>query len=278
MDPWVAPALIALVVWSVQRVLTKAALATLSTPQFYLLSASLSLPVYLPMLLLDPPRASAFVPALGVSAFMAVAFGVTTEALRRGPVGKVSPITGVSPALTAALAVLLLDEQAPPTRLAGITLAVAAVVLLGYRRKEEAKGRGWLSLTIVSLLLQGMGAFLAKTVVTPFGPSALLVTSAGVQVGVGSVMLRRSGRSFPRPTTPLLRWTFLVLVLAALATIGYLWALSVGPASAVVPLVAMSPALAGVAGAVILKEPRSRMQYWGVAFGVLAAALLALSG
>ncbi|HEX9123925.1 MAG TPA: EamA family transporter [Actinomycetota bacterium] len=275
-DPWVVPALVALVVWSVQRVFTKAALSTLSTPQFYLLSASLSLPVYLPMLFLDPPRAAAFVPALGVSAFMAVAFGVTTEALRRGPLGRVSPITGVAPALTAVLAVMLLHEQAPPLRLLGITLAIGAVVLLGYRCTCEATKRGWLSLTIAALLLQGLGAFLAKAVVTPFGPSALLVTSAGVQMGVGSVLLRRSGGTFPRPTTPLLRWTFLVLVLAALATIGYLWALSVGPASAVVPLVATSPALAGVVGAIVLKEPRSRMQYWGIGLGMFAAALLAL--
>lgn len=278
MDPWILPALVALVVWSIQRVLTKVALSTLTTPQFYLLTASLSLPVYLPMLFLDPSPASAFVPALGVSAFMAVAFGVTTEALRRGPVGKVSPITGVAPALTAVLAVLLLHEQAPPVRLAGITLAVIAVVLLGYRGKSEASGCGWLNLTIASLLLQGMGAFLAKAVVTPSGPTALLVTSAGVQVGVGSVLLHRSGHPFPRPTTRLLRWTFAVLVFAALATIGYLWALSIGPASAIVPLVATSPALAGVAGALILKEPRSRAQYVGVALGMAAAALLALSG
>jgi drug/metabolite transporter (DMT)-like permease len=277
-DPWVVPALIALVIWSVQRVLTKAALSTLSTPQFYLLSASLSLPVYLPMLFLDPPRASAFGPALGVSAFMAVAFLVTTEALRRGPVGRVSPITGVAPALTAVLAVMLLHEQAPPVRLAGIALAMAAVVLLGYRRRSEAADGSWMSFTIAALLLQGLGAFLAKSVVTPDGPSALLVTSAGVQVGVGSVLLRRSGRSFPRPTTPLLRWTFVILVFAAVATIGYLWALSVGPASAVVPLVATSPALAGMAGAFVLKERRSRAQYVGVALGLLAAAMLAVSG
>lgn len=278
MDPWVVPALIALVVWSVQRVVTKAALSTLSTPQFYLLSASLSLPVYVPMLFLDPSPVSAFVPALGVSAFMAIGFGVTTEALRRGPVGKVSPITGVAPALTAVLALLLLHEEAPPARLAGITLAVGAVVLLGYRRKGEASGHGWLSLTVAALVLQGLGAFLAKTVVTPSGPTALLVTSASVQVGVGAVMLRRSGRPFPRPSTALLRWTWVVLVLAALATIGYLWALSVGPASAIVPLVATSPALAGVVGALILKETRSRAQYVGVALGMAAAALLALSG
>jgi O-acetylserine/cysteine efflux transporter len=278
LDPWVLPALAALVVWSIQRVLTKAALSTLTTPQFYLLTASLSLPVYLPMLILDPSPASAFVPALGVSLFMAVAFGVTTEALRRGPIGKVSPITGVSPALTAALAVLLLKEQAPAIRVAGIALAVAAVVLLGYRKGDEASRRGWLGLTFASLLLQGLGAFLAKMVVTGSGPSALLVTSASVQVGIGSMLLHRSGGSFPRPTTRLLRWTFVVLVLAALATIGYLWALSIGPASAVVPLVSTSPALAGVVGAYVLKEPRSTAQHVGVALGMFAALLLALSG
>jgi hypothetical protein len=68
-----------------------------------------------------------------------------------------------------------------------------------------------------------------------------------------------------RPSTALLRWTFAVLVLAALATIGYLWALSVGPASAIVPLVATCPALAGVVGALILRESRSRARYVGVA-------------
>jgi drug/metabolite transporter (DMT)-like permease len=278
-DPWIVPALVALVVWSIQRVLTKAALATLATPQFYVLTASLSLPVYVPMLVLDPSPRSAFLPALGLSAFMAVTFGVTTEAIRRGPVGKVSPITGVSPALTAALALLLLHEQAPPARLAGIALAVGAVLLLGSRRGgEAASGGGWLSLTIASLLLQGLGAFLAKILVTDSGPSALLVTSAGMQLGVGTVWLRRSGRAFPRPTTNVLRWTFVILVLAAFATIAYLWALSVGPASAVVPLVATSPALAGLVGAYVLKEPRSKAQYVGFAFGLLAAALLALSG
>jgi hypothetical protein len=125
-------------------------------------------------------------------------------------------------------------------------------------------------------LLQGLGS-LAKTVVTPFGPSALLVTSAGVQAGVGSLPPSPVGLALPSPSTPLRRWMFVILVLAALATIGYLWALSLGPASAVVPLVATSPALAGVAGAFILRERRSRGRFVGVGLGLLGAALLVLS-
>jgi uncharacterized membrane protein len=277
-EPWLAPTLFALVVWSAQRVLTKAVLQRLSTPQFYLLSASLSLPVYVPMLVLDPQQVSAFGPALGVAALMAVAFWTTTEALRRGPVGKVSPVLGVAPALTAALAITVLHEHAPPARVVGIAIAVGAVALLGHDRRDRAAEQRWLGPAVASLALQGTGAFLAKVVVTPSGPSALLVSSAAVQVGVGSLLLRRSGEALPVPSTPLLRWAYGVLILAALATIGYLWALSVGPASAIVPLAATSPALAGLAGAVVLRERVSPRQIVGITLGLLAAVLLASSG
>lgn len=75
MTAWLALALVALVVWSVQRAISKAALATLSTPQLYTLTAVISLPIYLPTLAFDPPPASAFPPALGLSAMMALTFG-----------------------------------------------------------------------------------------------------------------------------------------------------------------------------------------------------------
>lgn len=73
-----------------------------------------------------------------------------------------------------------------------------------------------------------------------------------------------------------MRWTALVLVLAALATIVYLWALSIGPALVIVPLVATSPALGGLIGAVTLHEWLRRSQYVGVGLGLVGAVLLAL--
>jgi O-acetylserine/cysteine efflux transporter len=276
MPAWLALALSALVVWSVQRAVSKAVLATLSTPQFYLLSAVVSLPLYLPSLVLDPPPLRAFPGALGLSAMMAVTFGVTTEAIRRGPVGRVSPITGLSPALTAILAFAVLGERPTPLRVIGIGLAVAAVALLGYRRRPNrvVGPSPWLALTLASLALQGVGAFLAKVVVTPSGPSALLVTSAAVQVVLGVAILRRARAPFPRMSGRLMRWTVFVLALAALATIGYLWALSRGPASVIVPLVAISPALGGLLGAIALHERATRWQYAGMSLGIAAAALL----
>jgi len=62
---------------------------------------------------------------------------------------------------------------------------------------------------------------------------------------------------------------------AALATIGYLSALSVGPASIIVPFVATSPSLGGLAGIAFLREGATRRQLAGIALGLAAIVLLA---
>jgi drug/metabolite transporter (DMT)-like permease len=275
---WLILALAALVVWSVQRAVSKMALIELSTPQFYLLSAVVSLPIYVPVLVFDPPPLSALPPALGLSALMAITFGVTMEAIRRGPVGRVSPVTGLSPALTAILALVVLDEHVGIEGVLGIASATIAVVLLGYRSEAATAGDAWLGLTLASLTLQGVGAFIAKVVVTPSGPSALLVTSASVQVIVGTILLRRFDAPFPDLRPRFMRLTTLVLVLAAVATIGYLFALSQGPAAIIVPLVATSPALGGLLGTIVVRERLGRLQYAGIGLGLVAAVLLAMQG
>ena len=75
-----------------------------------------------------------------------------------------------------------------------------------------------------------------------------------------------------------MRMTMLILALAAVATIGYLFALSLGPAAIIVPLVATSPALGGVLGALLLQERLTRSQRAGVALGLVGAVLLATQG
>ena len=114
MHAWLPAALFALAAWTVQRLLSKVALGSLGTKKFYLLSALVSLLVYLPDLVWRPPAREALLPAFGLACLMALTFGVTTEAIRRGPLGAVSPITALSPALTAILAVGLLGERLAP--------------------------------------------------------------------------------------------------------------------------------------------------------------------
>lgn len=274
-SPWLPPALFALVVWAIQRLAYKVALGRLSTSKVYLLNAAVSFAVYLPWVILHPPRSAALPGALGLSVFMAATFWVTIEALRRGPLGRVSPLTALSPALTAALALALLHETATGGRLAGIAVATGAVVLLSYRPERAGGESGWLALALVSLVMQGVGAFAAKVVVTPAGPSTLLLTSASVQLLVGLALAPRAGWTRSDLQGRLVVLTASVLALAAVATIGYLFALSIGPASVIVPLVATSPALAGILGILVLRERATRTQVAGMALGLAGAVLLA---
>lgn len=275
MSAWLPFALVALIVWSVQRVVTKVALVRWSTARFYRLNAILSLVVYVPFAFVRPPDLAALPGAVGLSLLMALTFWVTTEATRRGPVGVVAPLTSVSPAITFVLAVSLLRETVSSQLLAGVTLAVCAAILLAYRPTTVGALGGWLALSLASVGLQGVGAFIAKLVVTGSGPTDLLVTSALVQVGVGLGLARRE----PFDLRGTFRGRGLVVVgtlcAAALATIGYLTALSVGPASVIVPLVATSPALGGLLGVIALRERTSPRQLAGIALGLVAAALLA---
>ena len=276
MQTWLLPALFALVAWAIQRLLGKVALTTLGTSKFYLLSAAVSLTTYTPYILLRPPALSSLLPAFGLACLIAVTFGVTTEAIRRGPLGAVSPITGLSPALTALLAITLLRERLDWTAALGVALAPLGLLLLSWRSKgTDAARSNWLWLALSSLILQGLGAFLAKVVVTPAGPSALLLMGAAVQVVVGLFLAppwrwdRADLRGRPAA------FTIVAYVVGGVATIGYLLALASGPAAVVVPLVATSPALAGLLGIAVLKEETSRRQLVGIGLALLGAILLA---
>jgi uncharacterized membrane protein len=253
-------------------------LTDLGTRKFYLLSAIVSLLTYAPYLVLRPPARSELLPAFGLACLMAVTFGVTTEAIRRGPLGAVSPITALSPAVTAALAVAFLDERLSVPAYFGIAFALAGIVLLSLGKREGKGQPAWQWLAVVSLALQGVGALVAKIVVTPAGPSALLLMSSLVQVIVGLFLAppwRWEQRELLRRSAV---YTVVAYAAAGIATIGYLSALAAGPAAVVVPLVATSPALAGILGIALLHESASRRQVLGICLAVAGAVFLASTG
>jgi len=73
-------------------------------------------------------------------------------------------------------------------------------------------------------------------------------------------------------------FTIVAYAIGGVATIGYLCALASGPAALVVPLVATSPALAGLIGIVLLREKTSRRQLVGIALALVGVILLSTSG
>ncbi len=275
MGPWLPFALSALAVWSIQRVVTKVALVRWSTAYFYRLNAFLSLAVYVPFAFVYRPDPAGIPGAFGLSVLMAGTFWVTTEATRRGPIGLVAPLTAMSPALTVVLALIFLAERPPAVALGAVPLGLLSAALLAFRPTAPGALAGWVGLAVASLVMQGAGAFIAKVLVTGSGPTDLLLTSASVQLAVGVVIARREPIAADRLVHR--RGLIIVgtLVAAAFATIGYLYALSVGPASLIVPLVATSPSLAGLLGVVVLREPSTPRQIVAIALGTAAALLLA---
>ena len=275
MEPWLPFAVGALLVWSIQRVVTKVALVRWSTAYFYRLNALLSLLVYVPFAVIYPPDPAGIAGAFGLSLLMAATFWVTTEATRRGPVGLVAPLTAMSPALTVILALIVLAERPSVLALSGVPLGLVSAGLLAFRPAAPGALTGWLGLAVASLVMQGVGAFIAKVVVTGSGPTALLLTSASVQLAVGAVIARRE----PIAMGNLVHGRGLVivgvLVSAAIATVGSLYALSVGPASVIVPLVATSPSLGGLLGVVILRESSTPRQLIAIGLGTIAAVVFA---
>lgn len=275
---WLPLAVFALVAWTGQRLLSKVALTTLGTGKFYLLSALVSLVAYSPYLVLHPPASRGLLPAFALASLMAVTFGITTEAIRRGPLGAVSPITALSPAITVVLAVAILNERLVWPAYLGVALALAGVFLIAWGPRAGTGRDGWMWLAIVSLLLQGVGAFVAKLVVTATGPSDLLLLGAAVQITVGLFLAppwrwQRSDLG-GRPAA----YTVVAYLVGGVATIGYLLALARGPAAAVVPLVAISPALAGLLGVVVLREKTGPRQLAGIGLALIGAALLSTLG
>jgi drug/metabolite transporter (DMT)-like permease len=271
---WLPLALFALVTWSVQRVVTKVALLRWSTARFYRWNAIVSVIVYLPFAIALPPATERLAGALGLSLLMALTFWVTTEAMRRGSVGTVAPLTATSPAITASLAVLFLSERPDTLGVVGIAAAIVAAILLACRPTRSVLGP-WVGLAIASLLLQGVGAFLAKLVVSDASPTTLLVPSVLVQLAVGAAIARREPVGMRDALTGRPFVVTLTLAAAALATVGYLAALSTGPASVIVPLVATSPTVGGILGILVLRERVTRLQALGIAAGLVAIVLLA---
>ena len=66
--------------------------------------------------------------------------------------------------------------------------------------------------------------------------------------------------------------------IGAVATIGYLLVLAAGSAAVVVPLVAPSPALAGLLGALVLKEETRCPQLAGIGLALVGVVLLSSQG
>jgi drug/metabolite transporter (DMT)-like permease len=204
-------------------------------------------------------------------------------ALAIGPMSVLSPITAVLAALVPVVVGLTTGERLSGWQLAGLPLAVAAVVLAGADRSasaHRASARG-IAIAVVSgvligLTLVGLDAAPADSGVQPLLANRA-VSAVLLAVVVAVTLSRRAAVGGAAGSTRRAVPLAVLCGLIDLAANGLLLAaLRAGDLSVTGALVALYPVPTVVLAALVLRERLAPLQLVGAVAAVAAAALLAL--
>jgi drug/metabolite transporter (DMT)-like permease len=241
--------------------------------------------------------ASIFVPAtssneawlFGAASGLAggIGIGLLYGSLAIGPMSILSPTTAFISAIVPVSVGLSLGEGGGVTFSIAITLALVAVVLVGFIPDKGAIRPRPLGLVMAA----GSGSFIGLTVIllnmTPADSGIIpllanrIASSTLLTLAVlGVVLYRLSAKktpSLPGITKMAPLWGIIVGagVMDVLANVIVLWGLRIGELSVMSVLIALYPAGTILLASVVLKERIATVQWFGLGIALLASALLA---
>ncbi|HLB13480.1 MAG TPA: EamA family transporter [Burkholderiales bacterium] len=204
------------------------------------------------------------------------------RSLQSGSVSVHATIFRMSFTLTAALAVVLLDEPLTPYKLLGLALALAAGWLLlgssgGERAATPHVTRASLARVAVATIAVAIAYLIYKIGLRAGAtPASLLTVQAMVVVSLSTGLVGVVDRRI-RPARRMLHHAATAAVVLAVAFILLLEGLARGPASVLVPIAQMGFVVTAAAGFVFLKEPFTPRIGLGLGLAVAALASLAAS-
>ncbi len=204
------------------------------------------------------------------------------RSLHSGSVSVNATIFRMSFTITAALAVVLLDEPLTPHKLLGLALALVAGWLLlggsaGARTATPRVTRGSLVRVAVATVAVAIAYLIYKVGLRAGAtPASLLTVQAMVVVSLSTGFVGVVERRI-RPTRLMLRHAGTAAVVLAGAFILLLEGLARGQASVLVPIAQMGFVVTAAAGFVFLKEPFTLRIGLGLVLAVAALASLAAS-
>jgi drug/metabolite transporter (DMT)-like permease len=203
------------------------------------------------------------------------------RALAIGSMAVVAPTTAVCAVAIPVTAAMLLGERPSASRLAGMGLAVVAIVLVSQQRLPRGAGdhrpisrglpRG-LGLALMSGVAIGFFFLLLARTASTAGLWPLLSARA-VSVGFFGVSALVTGRTLRMPA-PVAAIVVAGGAVDMLANALYLLATRYGPLSMVVPLSSLYPASTVVLARVVLGERLSVWQGIGIACALVAVLLI----
>jgi len=204
-----------------------------------------------------------------------IAFTAFLHSLANGPVSVAAPVFRLSFLVTAALAVVVLDEPITAGKLAGLALALAAIwLLLGGSGTAPPSRKFLIEVAVATLALGAANFFHKMGLVHGATPETGVAAQATVFCSLVTLITLVSDRGYRLPR---LTWKHsvpasLVLICAFLLL---LHALAVGPASVLVPIAQMSFIVTAGLGIVALGEPVTARKLAGLAVAFAALATLA---
>jgi transporter family protein len=199
------------------------------------------------------------------------------RSLRGGSVSVNAPIFRLNFTLTAALAVLILDEPLTAGKVAGLVLALAAVwLLLGTRARALLPIKTSSIMQVLVATVAMSLANLAYKLGVRDGTTAatMMVAQAAMfmPLATGFAMIADGGIKLPRAYW---RYPAGAALLLALALVLLLESLKRGEASVLVPISQMGFVVSAAAGILFLGEPLTRRKTMGLLLAVAALACLA---
>ncbi|AMN40308.1 DMT family transporter [Rhodoplanes sp. Z2-YC6860] len=211
---------------------------------------------------------------------MFFAFYNFSRSLRTGSISTNAPIFRLSFTLTAALAIGLLHEPLTLMKLAGLALALIAVVALAGEssgRPHTATSAGSLTRVLLATVAAGIGNLLYKIgLLAGSPPETLLSAQAWVFCSLATLFVWfADGRV--KPPRAGLPYGAMVGVTLLAGFITLLHGLAVGPASVLIPVAQLGFVFTAVLGRLLFAEPLSWRKRGGLAVAAAAMVTLAFS-
>jgi drug/metabolite transporter (DMT)-like permease len=282
MTPGIGFALCAMVSFGASDLIYKrAAAAGIDARHFIMLQAWFFCPlvtlyaIVRQRLVLEP--AALWGPLAGLVMF--VAFYNFSRSLRTGSISTNAPIFRLSFTLTAALAIGFLHEPLTLTKLAGLGLALIAVLALAGGAQGNARSPsvsyGSLARVLLATVAAGIGNLIYKIgLLAGATPETLLTTQAWLYCSLATLFVWfADGRI--RPPAGGYRYGALVGVTVLVGFVALLDGLAVGPASVLIPVAQLGFVFTAVLGRVLFAEPLSWRKRCGLV--IAAAAMVTLT-
>jgi drug/metabolite transporter (DMT)-like permease len=209
-----------------------------------------------------------------------VGFYYFLRSLAAASVSVVAPIFRLNFIVTAALAIIVLDEPFRPQLMAALALALAAIWLLlgadeGGGRRKIGSG-ALLDILIATLALGAANFFHTMGLRHGLTPETALASQAVTFIALATVFVRLAEGTIAPPAA-IWRHTVPAAAVMMAAFLFMLHGLTRGPASVLVPIAQMGFVVTAVLGIAVLHEPVTARKVAGLVAAIVALAALAFA-